>query len=92
MTDQGQTEAKADSRVCTCHPTDNPPSPCPRKFALTECRIAALIAAAEPFANYDWYDAELEDDNCKLTKHSGPVTVGHWRALGRALNDLQRFR
>ena len=30
-----------DTRGCTCHPTDSPPEPCPRKFALTECRAAA---------------------------------------------------
>ena len=28
-------------RTCTCHPDDNPPRPCPQKFALSECRAAA---------------------------------------------------
>lgn len=28
-------------KPCTCHPDDNPPRPCPRKYALTECRKAA---------------------------------------------------
>ena len=28
-------------RPCTCHPDDNPPVPCPRKYALEECRLAA---------------------------------------------------
>lgn len=28
-------------RPCTCHPDDNPPRPCPQKYALTECREAA---------------------------------------------------
>jgi hypothetical protein len=32
---------------CTCHPDDNPPRPCPRQFALTECRIAALTSDVE---------------------------------------------
>lgn len=31
-----------DQRPCTCHPDDNPPRPCPRKFALEECRAAAV--------------------------------------------------
>lgn len=87
MSDTGQA-ANTDPRTCTCHPDDNPPRPCPRKFALTECRIAALIAAALPFAEHDWYDAELEDDNCQLVRHSGPVTVGHWKALRAALEPL----
>jgi len=28
-------------RPCTCHPDDDPPRPCPQKFALSECRAAA---------------------------------------------------
>lgn len=31
-----------DARTCTCHPDDNPPVPCPRKYALTHCRAADL--------------------------------------------------
>ncbi len=29
-----------ESRACTCHVDDNPPQPCARKFALSECRAA----------------------------------------------------
>ena len=25
-------------RPCTCHPDDNPPNPCAKKYALGECR------------------------------------------------------
>lgn len=28
---------------CTCHPDDNPPRPCPKKFALSECRLAEAV-------------------------------------------------
>lgn len=84
--------ANFDPRTCTCHPADSPPVPCPRKYALTHCRMAALIAAALPFAQHDWMDAELEDDNCKLARHSGPVTVGHWRALRAALAHMEQWR
>jgi hypothetical protein len=28
-------------RHCTCHPDDNPPVPCQRRYAITECRAAA---------------------------------------------------
>ena len=34
------TAAEPNPRRCTCHPDDNPPVPCPQKFALTECRLA----------------------------------------------------
>ena len=30
---------------CTCHPDDNPPRPCPQKYALSDCRSAADRAA-----------------------------------------------
>jgi hypothetical protein len=48
-------------------------------------RLRVIEAAARPFADHDWVDAELEDDNCQLTRHSGPVTVRHWKALRAAL-------
>ena len=35
-------QPEQDTRSCTCHPDDNPPKPCPRKYALSECRKAAL--------------------------------------------------
>lgn len=51
-------------RVCTCHPDDSPPTPCPQKFAVTDCRVASLntarIAAAGRIidimsgGNLDW--------------------------------------
>lgn len=36
-------EAVEDTRTCHCHPDDNPPVPCPRKFALNTCRHADLL-------------------------------------------------
>lgn len=34
-----------DRRPCTCNPDDDPPRPCPRQYALRECREAASKAA-----------------------------------------------
>lgn len=34
-------------RPCTCHPDDNPPVPCPQKFALSECKDAPDAATVE---------------------------------------------
>lgn len=34
-------------RPCTCHPDDNPPRPCPKKYALTDCRAAAVADRSE---------------------------------------------
>lgn len=57
----------------------------PATVALLRDRLERLRQAAAPFAAHDWMDAELEDDSCQLTRHSGPVTVGHWRALRASL-------
>lgn len=38
----GQQQAKTETRTCTCHPDDQPPVPCPQKYALTHCRAADL--------------------------------------------------
>ena len=31
------------TRACTCHPDDNPPVPCAKKYALTECRAVEHV-------------------------------------------------
>lgn len=36
-----------DSRKCTCHPDDDPPRACPKKYALHECQTAALVDAMD---------------------------------------------
>jgi len=36
------------AKGCTCHPDDNPPVPCPRKYALTDCRMDAERFATCP--------------------------------------------
>ena len=35
-----QSGPKPSDRPCTCHPDDNPPQPCPQKYALSHCRRA----------------------------------------------------
>lgn len=31
-----------DTRPCTCHPDDNPPVPCAKKYALSECLAPSI--------------------------------------------------
>lgn len=45
---QGPLEPVVGRRPCTCHPDDNPPSPCAEMYALDECRKAAEAKAAKP--------------------------------------------
>jgi hypothetical protein len=39
---------QAPDRPCTCHPSDNPPDPCARKYALSECKAAAPVSEQQP--------------------------------------------
>jgi hypothetical protein len=43
----GQPADTSDAPPCTCHPGDNPPRPCPRKYAIHECRAAAAKQHAD---------------------------------------------
>ncbi len=46
-------EAKLDEAVgrpCTCHPDDNPPTPCARKYALSDCLAAQSSHPGEAVA------------------------------------------
>lgn len=54
---------------------------------MSQAALRKLLDAAVPFAAHDWMDADLEDDICKLTKHSGAITVGDWRALRLAVQE-----
>ncbi|WP_439684820.1 hypothetical protein MNJPNG_04760 [Cupriavidus oxalaticus] len=40
-------DAESEERPCTCHPSDNPPNPCAKKYALSECRASQSV---EPVA------------------------------------------
>jgi hypothetical protein len=51
--------------------------------------LQKLLDAAAPFADHGWYDAELEDNNCQLVRHSGDVTVGDWRKLRLAVVEAR---
>lgn len=37
----GDGSKHASDRSCTCHPSDNPPQPCAKRYALQECREVA---------------------------------------------------
>jgi hypothetical protein len=66
---------------------DDPMNTIDMRAVRVEAVLRKLLEAAVPFAAHDWMDAELEDDNCKLTQHSGAVTVGDWRALRLAVQE-----
>lgn len=51
-----------ETRSCTCNPDDDPPRPCPQKFAYHECMRAALRAAERDAARYRWLRDRGEGD------------------------------
>jgi hypothetical protein len=58
-----------------------------KRIAKLEGERDALMKAAIPFAIWEWCDADLEGNECLLVRRedSGPITVGDWRALRKAL-------
>jgi hypothetical protein len=53
MTERSSTGTEA-VRQCTCHPSDNPPVPCAKKYALSECRAHERF---REFADIVWQHA-----------------------------------
>jgi hypothetical protein len=88
-------QALLDNRPCTCHPDDNPPRPCARRYSLTECREAAAQwpTDAPEWANYmatdgdgqvAWYEHKPYEGNdvwCWSDGKRLPVTntIKYWR-------------
>ena len=69
------------SRVCTCHPDDNPPKPCAQQYALSECRKHA---------------AEREAATMEKVKHrKKPKTASnisaHRKRMKQAVDYLQNY-
>lgn len=59
-------------RPCTCHPDDEPPSPCARKYALSECKgetqtawVDAAMVKAHDFAEA-YCNHQCDGDNDRL--------------------------
>lgn len=55
------------NRPCTCHPNDNPPKPCAKKYALSECEKdrkirngLSWVRAALDCKTWDWDDDQRE--------------------------------
>ncbi len=71
-----------DLRSCTCHPDDNPPVPCAKRYAYSECKSAAEASAPAP----DY--RELVSLRQKLA-HLEDVVLPHARKQENA-NGFQR--
>jgi hypothetical protein len=66
--------ARQSARPCTCHPDDNPPRPCPQKYALTECREAADRSTTQPSEPVAWMWEYVGND--AYVKKYSPVARG----------------
>lgn len=79
-----QPTAGGDARPCTCHPDDNPPSPCPRKFALAECRADVRARIGEHPADVS-LNASVDGETW-LDPRSHELWRGGWNAAQDALS------
>jgi hypothetical protein len=74
--------ADVERRPCTCHPDDNPPVPCPRMYALQDCRRAAALAAEIESLRSRLLDAKeqvaaLESREVCTVAHDNVETCGY---------------
>lgn len=82
-------KTEIDTRTCSCHPDDNPPLPCPRKFALTECRQAATAFGIGQIAlnlRYwlEWNKASRDRENLRTDPDIAILAVPpHWPTRGQ---------
>lgn len=54
-----------DSRKCTCHPDDAPPIPCPKKYALSECKAPEQQEPKQPAGDAPEYpECSGDSNNC----------------------------
>lgn len=71
--DHGQVAIEV--RSCTCHPDDNPPRPCPQKYALTHCRAASLAGSLRHAVTTASNDDLTEAGTEKRQRHIERVDV-----------------
>ncbi len=71
-------------RPCTCHPEDTPPVPCQRKYALSECRVAA----SRPTEPKDI--ATLVDEFERAVENLATSGAGHMFDPGKRYKQQER--
>lgn len=76
-------------RPCTCHPLDNPPVPCPQKFALTECRLAAKSAEVERMLAANRWEVELARASERAAAKYNNDLADKNRALRQRVEELE---
>lgn len=77
---------------CTCHPDDNPPNPCPRRFALSHCRAASGVPTHKVPSRDEimakaarWHDENtLGDEQCE---HRQLELIAYVEGYSAALAD-----
>lgn len=73
--------ADVERRPCTCHPDDNPPVPCPRMYALQDCRRAAALAAEIESLRARMADMQGERDAAELSRDAAHARLAERERL-----------
>ncbi len=96
-----EADAMERDRPCTCHPDDNPPRPCPRKYAYSECVKAAEADAMERaenlVRNFFWNEGippdkhEIMENIARALTEYGDQRVSEAIALTTSAERIQAY-
>jgi hypothetical protein len=75
---------------CTCHPDDNPPVPCARKYALTECRHAAELAEDRRLSGSSWERVDADGSRHRIDPRRVFIDAAPPPETPAAQNAVQR--
>jgi hypothetical protein len=75
-------------RDCTCHPADNPPKPCPHRYALALCKMEA---AERPLGFLDLCKAAF-GLRCALGMCGGRVDRNEHGEIGWRCDTCHTFK
>jgi hypothetical protein len=77
-----------DTRSCTCHPDDNPPVPCPKRYAYSECVKAAPPVEQERQEKVGDLLAYGEEESAHALRRKDRDQYQFWQGWNAALQRL----
>ena len=83
-----------DNRLCTCHPDDNPPQPCAERYALADCRTAAIKRAPFPYGKYgsmEIMESAAGNGHYSVSMYVKHITAEQAREAAHLLNQLAEY-
>jgi hypothetical protein len=88
MSDFRSQPMTATDKPCTCHPSDAPPVPCPRQFALTHCKAAAYDSLKARIAELEANEKAYEEIIGKKTYRQVADRIQEMEGALQKISDL----